>query len=65
MARELAQELAQLGLDDIVIDEFATVDRGEKRYVAGAPRIGFITHIDTVDVGLSPDIHPQILTFYR
>ena len=29
----------------------------------GAPRIGFITHIDTVDVGLSPDIHPQILTF--
>jgi tripeptide aminopeptidase len=31
--------------------------------VPGAPRIGFITHIDTVDVGLSPDIHPQILTF--
>ncbi|MCU6209403.1 peptidase T, partial [Enterobacter cloacae] len=29
----------------------------------GAPRIGFITHIDTVDVGLSPNIHPQILTF--
>lgn len=29
----------------------------------GAPRIGFISHIDTVDVGLSPDIHPQILRF--
>ena len=25
MARELAQELSQLGLDDIVIDEFATI----------------------------------------
>ena len=63
MARELAQELAQLGLDDIVIDEFATVTAVKKGNVPGAPRIGFITHIDTVDVGLSPDIHPQILTF--
>ena len=63
MARELAQELAQLGLDDIVIDEYATVTAVKKGNVAGAPRIGFITHIDTVDVGLSPDIHPQILKF--
>ena len=63
MARELAKELAQLGLEDIVIDEFATVTAVKKGNVAGAPRIGFITHIDTVDVGLSPDIHPQILTF--
>jgi tripeptide aminopeptidase len=30
MARELAQELAQLGLDDIVIDEFATVTAVKK-----------------------------------
>ncbi|MGO2370597.1 MAG: peptidase T, partial [Serratia sp. (in: enterobacteria)] len=28
-----------------------------------APRIGFITHIDTVDVGLSAHIHPQCLHF--
>lgn len=63
MAWELAQELTQLGLDDIVIDEFATVTAVKKGNVPGAPRIGFITHIDTVDVGLSPDIHPQILTF--
>ncbi|CAH3740856.1 Peptidase T [Enterobacter cloacae] len=63
MARELAKELDMLGLDDIVIDEFATVTAVKKGNVPGAPRIGFITHIDTVDVGLSPDIHPQILTF--
>lgn len=63
MARELAKELKTLGLDDIVIDEFATVTAVKKGNVPGAPRIGFITHIDTVDVGLSPDIHPQILTF--
>lgn len=63
MARELAKELESLGLDEIVIDEFATVTAVKKGNVPGAPRIGFITHIDTVDVGLSPDIHPQILTF--
>jgi len=63
MARELANELKSLGLSNIVIDEFATVTAVKKGNVPGAPRIGFITHIDTVDVGLSPDIHPQILTF--
>lgn len=63
MARALASELAQFGLDDIVIDEHATVTAVKKGNVPGAPRVGFITHIDTVDVGLSPDIHPQILRF--
>jgi len=63
MARMLADELKTLGLEEIVIDEHATVTAVKKGNVAGAPRIGFITHIDTVDVGLSPDIHPQILRF--
>lgn len=63
MARALADELRQFGLDDIVVDEHATVTAVKKGTVPGAPRIGFITHIDTVDVGLSPDIHPQILRF--
>ena len=63
MAQALADELGLLGMDEIVIDEHATVTAVKKGNVAGAPRIGFITHIDTVDVGLSPDIHPQILRF--
>lgn len=63
IARELADELSRLGLDDIVIDDHATVTAVKRGNVPGAPRIGFITHIDTVDVGLSPDIHPQILRF--
>ena len=63
MARTLAQELQTLGLDEITLDEHATVTAVKKGTVPGAPRIGFITHIDTVDVGLSPDIHPQILRF--
>ncbi|ALR76658.1 peptidase T [[Enterobacter] lignolyticus] len=63
MARLLADELRTLGLEEIVIDEHATVTAVKKGNVASAPRVGFITHIDTVDVGLSPDIHPQILRF--
>ncbi|MCT4706412.1 peptidase T [Enterobacteriaceae bacterium H16N7] len=63
MAELLAQELRGLGLDDIVIDAHATVTAVKKGNVPGAPRVGFITHIDTVDVGLSPDIRPQILRF--
>nr|VUD32150.1 Tripeptide aminopeptidase [Raoultella sp. NCTC 9187] len=43
MARELEQELRQLGLDDIEIDEHATVTAVKRGNVPGAPRIGFIT----------------------
>lgn len=63
MARLLAQELRELGLKDIVIDEHATVTALKPGNRPSAPRIGFITHIDTVDVGLSPHIHPQTLRF--
>lgn len=63
MAQLLAQELTALGLDEVEIDDCATVTAVKRGNRPAAPRIGFITHIDTVDVGLSPDIHPQILTW--
>ena len=63
MAALLADELRALGLDAVEIDEHATVTAVKRGNRPDAPRIGFITHIDTVDVGLSPDIHPQILTW--
>lgn len=63
MAQMLAEDLHQLGLADIVIDQHATVTARKPGTQPTAPRIGFITHIDTVDVGLSPDIHPQRLRF--
>ncbi|WP_413586753.1 peptidase T [Bdellovibrio sp. HCB274] len=63
MAELLAQELRAMGLQSIVIDQNATVTALKPGTKKGGPRIGFITHIDTVDVGLSPDIHPQILKF--
>ncbi|MDW8846202.1 peptidase T [Erwinia sp. MMLR14_017] len=63
MAKMLAEELREMGLQDVVIDEFATVTAVKPGNRPSAPRIGFITHIDTVDVGLSPHIHPQTLRF--
>lgn len=63
MAELLAEELRALGLKDIKMDQYATVTAVKPGTKKDGPRIGFITHIDTVDVGLSPHIHPQILTF--
>ncbi|UCZ75658.1 peptidase T [Dickeya zeae] len=63
MAQLLADELHTLGLSQIECDEHAIVTAVKPGNTPSAPRIGFITHIDTVDVGLSPDIHPQTLRF--
>jgi tripeptide aminopeptidase len=63
LANLLAEELKTLGLENIQIDQHATVTAVKPGTRKGGPRIGFITHIDTVDVGLSPDIHPQTLLF--
>jgi tripeptide aminopeptidase len=63
LAELLAQELRALGLKDVVLDDHATVTACKPGTVAGAPRIGFIAHLDTVDTGLSPVIRPQIQRF--
>ncbi len=63
LAEMLVKELHGFGMTDIQIDQQATVTAVRRGNTAGAPRIGFIAHLDTVDVGLSPDIHPQLLHF--
>ncbi|MDR6869348.1 tripeptide aminopeptidase [Bosea sp. BE125] len=63
MAALLAEELRALGLEKVVIDDHATVTAVKPGTRPAAPRIGFIAHVDTVDSGLSPVIHPQILRF--
>lgn len=63
LADLLAQELRDLGLSDVVVDDHATVTAVKRGNRPGAPRIGFIAHVDTVDSGLSPVIRPQILRF--
>ena len=63
LARLLADELKQLGLNDVHVDEHGILTAWRQGSVPSAPKIGFVTHLDTVDVGLSPDIKPQVLRF--
>ncbi len=63
LAALLHDELQALGLSDMTIDENAVVTATKRGSLPAAPRIGFIAHLDTVDVGLSPVIQPQILRF--
>ena len=59
MVRLLETELKQFGLTEVHLDDNAVLTARLPGTVAGAPRIGFCAHVDTVDVGLSPDIHPS------
>jgi tripeptide aminopeptidase len=63
LAQLLAQEMQELGLNDVIVDQHAIVTGIKRGNSPSAPRIGFIAHLDTVDVGLSPKIRPQIMRF--
>ena len=63
MARLLESELEALGLSDIHLDGHAVLTARRPGTVADAPRIGFCAHVDTVDVGLSPHVHPRRVRF--
>ena len=63
MARLLAGELETLGLSDIHLDDHAILTARLPGNAAGAPRIGFCAHLDTVDVGLSPHVRASLVAF--
>lgn len=63
LAKLLAKELGSYGLKEIYIDEHAILYAVRPGNKPSAPKIGFVTHLDTVDVGLSPVIKPQTLKY--
>ncbi|RDL48082.1 Peptidase T [Ensifer sp. M14] len=63
LAALLVDEMRALGLQDVLVDAHAIVTGVKRGSRPDAPSIGFIAHLDTVDVGLSPVIRPQILRF--
>lgn len=66
LAQLLASELQALGLQAVKMNDHAIVTAclpaspGQEN----APAVGFIAHLDTVDVNLSPDIRPRIVRSY-
>lgn len=63
LAELLAKELRMIGLQDVVVDDNAIVTAVKRGNTPNTPRIGFIAHLDTVDVGLSAVIKPSIKRF--
>jgi tripeptide aminopeptidase len=63
MVRLLKQELEALGIAEIHLDEHACLTARIPGNAPSAPRMGFCAHVDTVDVGLSPNIKPQRVTW--
>lgn len=63
LAALLVAEMRELGLDNVVVDEKAVVTAVKRGNRPSSPKIGFIAHLDTADVGLSPVINPQVLRF--
>lgn len=59
----LARELVLMGVQDVVVDDQAIVTGVRRGTEPDAPRIGFIAHLDTADVGLEASIRPKIHRF--
>ena len=68
LARLLAKDIEELGVQDVTIDDHAIViGRLPARLPEGAkaPVVGWVTHMDTVDVGMSPEVHPRVIRNYQ
>ncbi|KAH8620641.1 Peptidase family M20 M25 M40 M42 glutamyl aminopeptidase Peptidase dimerization domain [Trypanosoma vivax] len=63
LAELIAAELQAIGLEDVVCDNHATVTAVKRGRVVNCPTVGFIVHLDTVDVGLSPVVRAQKIRY--
>lgn len=64
LAKLLKSELTDLGLVDVEISDFCVLTGKLPANTAKVlPKVGFCAHLDTVDVNLSPDIHPHIVHY--
>lgn len=67
LAKQLTAELTALDLEKVHLDEqhaIVTALLPSNQSDKNLPAVGFIAHLDTVDVSLSPDIHPQRINNY-
>ena len=64
LGKLLSEELKDLGLVDIGINEYGVVQARLPRRGNRTKSLGWVAHLDTVDVGLSDKIKPQIIKAY-
>ena len=65
LARLLAKDLQKLGLVDIAINEYGVIQARLPKNSDYTQAIGWVCHLDTVDVGLSDEIHPKVIKNYQ
>lgn len=69
LAKVLQEDLAKLGLVDLEISEYGVLTGKLPANLPNdyhkVPTVGWVAHLDTVDVCLSPDIKPQIIKNYQ
>ena len=68
LANLLAAELKAMGFEKVEVSEYAVVTAYlPSNLPAGktVPVVGWCAHMDTVDCGLSPVIHPQVIKNYQ
>lgn len=63
LAKVLAEDLKTLGLINIVVNDNSIVTALLPKNKDNIHSIGFVAHLDTVDIGLTGDVHAQILKF--
>lgn len=68
LAKMLAKEVLELGAKDVEINRHSVVQAyipGNLHKAKGADAIGWVCHLDTVDVGLSPRVKAKLVKNYQ
>lgn len=69
MAQQLEAELEIMDLEDLHLSDRCVLTgylpaNLPEGFTGSVPKIGFCCHLDTVDVNLSPEVHPQVVRNY-
>ena len=70
LAELLKQDLAELGLVDLEISKYSVLTGKLPAYLPEGctkevPAVGWCAHLDTIDINMSPEIHPQVVKNYQ
>lgn len=68
LAELLASELKELGFQNVEISEYSVLTAflpGNLPDNSAVATVGWVAHLDTVDSGLSPDVHPRVIRGYK
>lgn len=68
LAEMLMAELRELGFQHVEISDFGVVTAclpGNLVDNDAVPTVGWVCHLDTVDAGLLPDVHPRVIRNYQ